>query len=94
MLFLRRAYYLDCQELGDRALTKRTIIATLALATVAAPSIALAGPMNLADPVLVPTQASTTWHDSTTTWQSNEFQKHHRIHQMIHAGRAIGRGKP
>ena len=68
-------------------LTKRTIIAALALAAVAAPSIALAGPMNLADPVVVPIQASTTWHDSATTWQSGRFQKPPRLQRMLHAGR-------
>jgi hypothetical protein len=52
-----------------------TIVLAIAFAT---PSPAFAGPMNFADPVLVPAQASTTiWHDYTTTWQSGRFQKHH-----------------
>jgi hypothetical protein len=34
----------------------------LAIAFVAPSTLALAGPMNLADPILVPSQSS-TWHD-------------------------------
>jgi hypothetical protein len=62
-------------------------VAIVLAIAVAAPSTALAGPMNLADPVLVSSQPSTTWHDRTTTWQSGQFQKYHRLHQMVHAGR-------
>jgi hypothetical protein len=57
----------------------------LAIAFAAISTLALAGPMNLADPVLVPSQSS-TWHDRTTTWQSGRVQKYPRLQQMIHAG--------
>jgi hypothetical protein len=60
----------------------------LAIAFAAPSTLALAGPMNLADPILVPSQSS-TWHDHTTTWQAYQgsFQKYPRLRQMVHAGR-------
>ena len=60
----------------------------LAIAFVTPSTLALAGPMNLADPVLVPSQSSTS-HDHTAARQAGDgpFQRYPRLQQMVHAGR-------
>jgi hypothetical protein len=71
----------------------------LAIAFAAPSTLALAGPMNLADPVLVPSQASTSPDDHTDTWQTGHgfFQRYdsHTVYggSAVHHQPMYGLGK-